>query len=468
MTKTPMLDSNKEVFFRSLRPILDDGFIEKLFHLLYLIREHGSKSFGDSPRNKDEYLMFVGKVHEGWKEAHRIIAGLIKEYLHDLESLEKEKKKLHQLKDKAGKSLKIKEINILKSRIRLLRRFYDSIVWSLFNNELSALRRFNFDYSVDNLSIDNIEESEEYIGFLNKDPLTIAINSDITTFVQKGDVLAHTIGGGVKIIELKSGRKGNEIIKAVKETIESPCESFFHCFLEKASEKDIKQFGRFKKQAERNLHTVNILNNDAGFDPDLEVNIRISESDIGGHEEFSHKIVNCYQKILKDKEWAIETVDECLYIGLYSNPLFGLVGFSAWMDGMGCDSKIYNILDFMSSGLIRPIPSLNLPADLIKKIITGELVLVLCLDIPKMVEVFNNKAKSSIELFPRKNYKIDRLHIDELMTYKKYLLKVKAQDYFWFVGKGILSRILFEFSSPIAILNIYDSIDYSEDMNSKK
>lgn len=458
MSLDKIIKSNYSAFFKSFNAALDDQFVQRISHIVYLVLEYGDENHseqGDTELHENHPQI---KKFEGWKLAHLAISDDVVIYLKEVDSLKTEILWLHKNKRKKEKDLKRNQLKKIEFRVKLLRRLYDSIFWLLHHNDISVIRRYNFDYTIDNLSIKNVLDSQQFIDNLNKDPCGVALNSDITTFVQKGDVLYYHMARGYEVIELKTGHKGKDIYKKVLSTLKIVCEDELDDRVKDLSTKDRRQFLRYRRQMLRGISAVNILNKGQGYDFDLEREVVIREIPEKNFSEYSSSLINCFDIINSGKEWAVDIIDECLYIGLYSNSRAAFLGFSAWMDGRGCDSKIYNVLSFIDSGLMRPAPCFNLPVDMIKKILTGDLILLLCIDIPRLVEKFNASTNYSIVYFPKKSFLGTSKEMEELVSYKKYLLKVKCPDGDWFVGNGVIVRVLFDFSSPLSVLKIYSNV----------
>ncbi|MDR8464534.1 hypothetical protein FPK40_23480, partial [Acinetobacter baumannii] len=82
--------------------------------------------------------------------------------------------------------------------------------------EHSSLRRLPINAVNDNLSEDNIIDSMVAADLINQDKHAIAIVSDMSTFVHVGDLVTFNPLDGFQLVEVKTGKKNNEIYEAAE------------------------------------------------------------------------------------------------------------------------------------------------------------------------------------------------------------------------------------------------------------
>ncbi|WP_439852365.1 hypothetical protein [Pseudomonas syringae] len=235
--------------FGSLSLNFDEKFKSLVSNLITLIREHGiNKLNPDLSKGPEEYLKFVGFVHEGWKDAQRLIIEKLIESIDELKSLEIEKRSAHQSKNKALKDEIVDRIESIELQNFLLRRFIDAIAWSMLKCEHSTIRRLSNKGATDNMSVATLKEGLEYVNSVNEDPLTIALVTDATTFIHTCDIITFNPKKGTHFIELKSGDKNYEMSKAAQFAVKSKCEKFSELYTSDLSDKDKKHFERSRRQ----------------------------------------------------------------------------------------------------------------------------------------------------------------------------------------------------------------------------
>lgn len=216
---------------------LTDEFKELSEELMPLLREHGRTKV-PLESDRSNIHAYMSAVHEGWKNAQNLVLDRLIHNFYDLELLNEDKVKFHKLKDRAQKSECIRLIELIALENLILRRYIDAIVWAVLDCEHSSIRRLPMRGGVDNLNLKSLIYIREALLPMNKDPLVIAIASDLTTFIHSGDVIRRRVGGGVEILELKKGEKNIDISKGAKFAVESQCPHFDDVFLSGFSEKD--------------------------------------------------------------------------------------------------------------------------------------------------------------------------------------------------------------------------------------
>ena len=82
------------------------------------------------------------------------------------------------------------------------------------------------------------------------------------------------------------------------------------------SKKDTEQVKRIIRQEERALNLMNIIKNDEGEDYSTGMNIRLPKEEIEV-ESYACKIVEMLSQLTEQKKWALSTIDECLFLGMY-------------------------------------------------------------------------------------------------------------------------------------------------------
>lgn len=427
---------------------LTNEFKELSEELMPLLREHGrTKVPLESDRsNIDAYM---SAVHEGWKNAQNLVLDRLIHNFYDLKLLNEDKAKFHKLKDRIQKSECIRLIELIALENLILRRYIDAIVWAVLDCEHSSIRRLPMRGDVDNLNLESLTYIKEVLLPLNKDPLVIAIASDLTTFIHSGDVIRRRVGGGVEILELKKGKKNIDISNSAKFAVESQCPHFDEVFLSGLSEKDKQHYFRAKKQIKRMADVVNTINTGEGVDGLTGMPLRISQTNTSP-EYFSDVVNQCVEALSDDKPWSIQVVDNCVYIGAYLVPEMGFVGFNAWMDSMDCKSPIYNLTDSLSDPLAKPFALIDVSTKNLNRILSGEIVVVICFDLKKFFELGNKLYPGFLKLLDSK---------DIILPEKEFVVDEKrvgfeTKDGIAFLRNGTIVRVAFDFQRPSNIIKI--------------
>lgn len=451
--------------FLPIKQVFDDEFISLVTELIFLIRSYGIDKVGHT-NIKNDFKLFISAVHDGWKEAQKIILHNVIKKLNEINHLEIKKKEHHREKNNHAKQECINKIKILKTEIVILRRFVDSIVWTILDNEHSTIRRLPLSDNLDNISINNLKEATQSLEVINSYPAVIGISSDLTTFIHTGDLLVRDyFEGTISIVELKSGKKNIEFCEAASFSLDSKCPVFDEIYTKQLSQVDLKHYQRTKKQLQHLRDVVGTINAGEGYDHFLQQTVKIEDNNYIP-TYFSEKIMDSWRRISLGKLWDIHVIDECLFIGAYKNIEVGFVGFNCWMKLSDFNGTVFNINDSFRLKLSKPLLNLDLPNETIKDIILGEFIVVLCLD----TEKFYNKANKIYpgilkqkKITDAKFKKMDFVTINQKAIYSES----NGQEVYF--GTGFLSRIIFDFQHPKNIIDwIYKHSDVKRHDNKEK
>ncbi|MEC4192597.1 hypothetical protein VSP75_15610 [Escherichia coli] len=457
---TNALDDSK-VMKSKLRPFvsswkqLSPDLISTAKEILFLTRKYGIEKVGEAEALKNR-VEFFAAVHDGWKLVQQKIANEIIVRLDEVASLKAQSKDFHRQKKSEEKFRVLRKAEVKEAEIKVLRRFIDTIVWILFDNEHSSIRRLALPDGNDNLSKQNIIDSMAAADLINKEPTSIAIVSDLTTFVHAGDLVVMKMGQGVALTEVKTGDKNIEFSHAAQFSVKSKCEHFDKEFTQDFNEKDIKHYNRTKKQWQRLTDITGTINNGSGYDYYHKQQVKIEDENYIP-EFYNQDIVDRWTDIKAGKNWSIAVIDECVYVGAYKTTEMGFVGFNSWMDGTDFKGHVFNISDSIGQYFVQPLFNLNLPHELIEDIIDSEVIIVLCLDFRKFMELGNEKYPNLLHLAPLPKLFSDPG--DYFMIGKQAIFSYKNGNKS-FIGTGLESRIIFDLQRPANIIDwIYKGSD---------
>ncbi|WP_414057482.1 hypothetical protein [Pantoea dispersa] len=382
-----------------------------------------------------------------WKTAHKHIALSIVVRLDETRELEAKKKVHHRNREKTQKDECIASIELKKLEIRVLRRTADALIWGMLGDEASSVRRLPIKADLDNLSKANIIDSLIAADELNRDPHRLAVVSDMSTFVHVGDLVTFSLQHGFQLVEVKSGIKNIELYQAAEFGYTSGCPHFEENFLKDKPAKDAQQFNRIKNQMIRAGNALEAIYTGKGYDNLMQSPVVIEDNDYQA-DFFSENIIKLAEEIKAGKTWAIDVIDECVYVGVYPETQFGFVGFNAWVNGMGVKGNITNINKSFFDSLSRPFLSINLPTDLLMDIMAGKLLIVMCFDHEKFFERANARYPGlfTLEEFPENTER--HTHADNTLHVGSKGIASLVEGRVSFVGIGFETRILFDLQRP--------------------
>lgn len=441
--------------FLRLGKYLPEDFIKVAEELLFLVREYGIKKSPPPHTTKRKYLDFVAHVHDGWKQAQRLIAVHLKDALNRRDKAHGNIKEQHRLRDKEGQRIARLEAHQIDVEITVLRRMLDVILWTVFSCEHSTLRRLVVVGGKHNLSIKNIEDAMPTADDINENPHAIALCTDMLSLVHIGDVLVvNRRDGNVSFVELKAGKKNYDISKAAEFAILSGCGFFENFATAEFDQTDMKHFERAKRQMKRNQTIVDTIKNEGGTDHNTGAKVHINTTD-DAPQMWCETIMKCYEQLNETKKWAIATVDECVHIGVYSDQTIAFVGFKLWMQTVKCESPIYNLTDSFLNPSVRPLGAMFLSLELQKKILRGDIMVIICIDILKIIEMANNMHSGFLELASKRETSQMRDYRMGSLEYKGRFVRSKIGPEQSYIGIGFRDRVVYDQQRPSQLLKLH-------------
>ena len=264
------------------------------------------------------------------------------------------------------------------SHVVLIRGIADAMVWQLIGEQLCYARRFYKERLPVNLKESNFESvvfrAEENT---RRYPGSISIISDLTSFVQVGDLFTMNSEGRITISEVKTGKKNYEISNFIKSFIETPCEHALDHFAREQGQSGMKQLQRMLRQGKRMEHVTEVMATGKSVDPDTKHTINIPE-DFVYMPKWDYEL-NSILESADSEGYGYDVIDNCLFMGAYSKDGISEQGYA-----------LFNMLfDHYEGGLESP-----------------RCRLYDCMIVPLALTIFNLKISDEHKfdlLFGRKN-----------------------------------------------------------------
>lgn len=442
---------------KSIGPGLDDEFKKLFCRVFHFLRGYADINGMPDLTKKARLRGWVRRTHRGWKYAIKIITENLIVLLNKKVDIEKQISELRIKKDLIGKEKAILEKRRINLKILVLRRCMDHIAWTILEGEYSSIRRLSLKGAESNFSLKNILSSQEAVEMLNSSEYRIALPSDVTTFIHIGDIFSFNFETGVvEFIELKSGKKNIEMVNAV-DRCKTDLE-FEKGFLSSLSKTDLGHFNRLKKQ---NNHTSNVLENlksGKGIDNYTGGKVHVTETP-EAPKKFCLDILALREK-LQEKDWAINIVDDCVYLGMYRE-LSGetVAAFCGWVAAFGCSAKAVNITESFMYGQATPFTAIDLKPELLKEMFLGEVHVLMCLDLKRLIKRIQ-EFHGDVIFLRNPSRRIGKLlNVEDLLIDGKEIwLRSKGGEFR--LGTGILDRVYFGLESPFHFVT--QLLKYSE------
>lgn len=373
-----------------------DKYRQTIKKIVEYANGHGINSIGlDRIKNKtpdqwDEQLKreFLVACHDGFKIAQKLLIKEITKY-QSLLRLERTKfKEIRRQRNKIKEAKEKSKIAIIEQRLHSLSHIANSIAWQLLGGQIHIARRFHIEQdSAKFLDSSNIKHSIKVANEINKNPEDFALISDLTNFLQIGDLLVRH-DNKMAVMELKEGEV-NDLISNFFETIEKhQCPYQDTRLMAKLNDTTIKQIDRRLRQQERALNAINVINTDKGIDPVSGKNILVSTPRT--QTEYYYNDLIRLENEIKNKIWAYTIVDNCLHIGAYREEGLLMAPF-AIEQILKEKTKNFIMIDWLSitRNLSQPLFAKPLSRDFNIDILSGRIKVIMGLDIDSLIELFN-------------------------------------------------------------------------------
>jgi hypothetical protein len=197
----------------------------------------------------------------------------------------------------------------------LLRKIIDSIVFTILRQELHVLKRLMLHSSPPSINFEDIARVLYIVNQMNEESrMTFAIVADLSTCVHLCDIVRidHRDQAKVELIEVKSG-KCNAILSAFLDQFEVKIETLSTLKQCRTIPKRMqKQAERMMRQRVRLAQAIQVIENDEGIDPLLQVPIRVSQRTFEVDEFDDLLDEACGQAIKNDV--ACGVVNDCIHV----------------------------------------------------------------------------------------------------------------------------------------------------------
>lgn len=328
----------------------------------------------------------------------------------------------------------------------------DAIGWQLFKNELAYVKRFFMAQKPPTLQEANIESVLLAVEQCHaQHPDSIALISDLTTFIQVGDIYHMKKDGSTNIYEVKEGKTNKNILEILAKmpALVDDCD-VPNQFADKPVSFQ-KQVQRILRQKQRMQSLQETLSNDEGTDAFTGKPVKILElpTDVG---TWYSSIIDL-SKECESKGYAIDVIQDCLYIGCYETGRFkvpGQLAFEGWFSGMGAtpDCPRTSLVNCMMDPLGLPIYNLPIPDELKFDLLFGRKHISLGIHMQKLIKICTGVG-IPIRLATNKE-------TARLKQQNKYLWKYNGQAIVFgegqkqnCLGEGFALRVFYHGEKPV-------------------
>lgn len=406
--------------------------------------------------SKEIVKLFTEKCHEGFKLAQTLIIEEVLYYQNLLREKKIELKENRRKRDKDASKETEDIISVVEHRLSAYFHIADGIAWQLISGQIHISRRLYIGESSKQLESSNLTHAITVASEINELPENFALISDLTHFVQIGDLLIRT-PERVGIMELKQGAVNDKIADLVKKMYnpDFPVKEIE----DELSTYDLntaKQLGRVLRQQERAFRAIEVINNDKGNDPKTGEKVTVSTPK-NITSVYSHEFEKLLEK-LDSSKWAYNVIDRgCLHIGLYRDEGRLMAPFLI-KDILSKETKNYVIVDFMSiaGNVSEPLFAKPISPEFMIDILVGDLKLIIGLNIDALIQVFIDIGFEVEFLSEKETMKLkqrEKMKVMFIINKRAIQITNPGNKKTMIIGGGIISKIFFDsiYPSNIAI-----------------
>ena len=428
--------------------------IREIKEIVYYIRKYGidhvQASASDIMGSETLLAEFYKQVHKGFYFAQEKAVYLLTKLL-------SEHKRVKKSLSEARRQRDLQQIGCLKDNLKkveyqecVVRKTMDAVAWQLFNYELSTLRRLYCGEEPIDITDSNIQSEINYIShFRRHSPTGFALISDLTSFVQIGDIVERIPNDCTRLVELKEGTVNAKILQLLEETARIPCSFYLIEQLKNENDSFVKQFTRTVKQAVKDRNTCNTINTGIGIDQTSDLNVQIQERTFPIDTYFSilHNLSSEYHK----KGYATATIQGSLVIAVYEVQRFPVDVFSRWANSLNIKGPVFDLRQSFYEPLARPIYLDPFTENFIASVITGDVVVKMAMDAKQWFKLLEANG-CSIRVMSKKE--TARMRAKSKARNTLYELdgqgiEIGKDGNILYLGQGIFSKIFTNFFTPL-------------------
>ncbi|QHB72499.1 hypothetical protein [Stenotrophomonas sp. 364] len=347
------------------------------------------------------------------------------------------------------------------SEILLFRGIMDSIAWAMIGGQLCYARRLYRGQKQPSLANSNFQSLVAFAEQMReREPGSMPLLSDLTSFIQVGDVMCVSQDRRISIVEVKEGEHNKKILDMIGFYHQSGCERFRHLIRDTESSSTAQQFERVLRQHARMEFVVDVMKDGFAHDPDSGDAVSIPEPTIfveSWDENLQGVIAQSQQR-----GWGYDVVGS-IFMAAYTNEPWRRAGHGLFLSILAKEGDIENdfciirLADCMQNPLAPPIFSRSLSTDVMFDVLFGRMNVCVALSIPGLISECE-EAGMRFRFATKKELAEARKHKAEPVIYQGKGLMFEFDGSETILLGGVLHRCLFHGQRPAStILAVLES-----------
>jgi hypothetical protein len=395
---------------------------------------------------------FLKACHNGFAKAQELIVIELITIQETQKNLKDNLKSARRQRDRTAITKVEKEISIENFKEHILRKLADSIAWHIIRGQKHIAKRLYLrESNRPNLKSSNLSSVINVVNSYNKEnSLNFALLSDITSFVQIGDVLLSSLNV-TQIIEVKEGQKNLEAAAIV--------ESFNNHSTHKQQIEELnlndnlrEQVQRMLRQQTRTNQATNLVNTGKGNDPATGLPVIISDVEFP-EEEYYEELGNLLCQLSPNKNCAYTVIDDSLYIGVYKGILQSLGSNllrRCAFEGIDERYPVTDLREGIAQALVEPLFVKPFTEDQIFDIAFGRVSVLMLLRVDRLLNLFEETNATARFLSPKQSRREQANHSKfQLLLHQECCVEIATESGMkQILGDGIETRIVYDTLTP--------------------
>ena len=340
----------------------------------------------------------------------------------------------------------------------LFRAVADTIAWAMLGGQLCYARRvYKFQRQPD-LSQSNFESVLRVARELrDQDPGCMPLITDLSSFVQVGDIMSVSANRRTSYIEVKEGKHNKHVMDLAMFYEASRCETFREIVEQTESPKTVKQIDRVIRQKARMTYLRDVMGTGTAKDPDTGEVVRIPEP-FFQIETWEEALANLTEQAKEKQSWAYD-VKGPIYMGAYAGEMAprGHAIFMMTLSQQGDveqDFHIVRLADCLRVPLAPPVFSRALANEIMMDLIFGRMNVCIAVSIPRLIEVCE-MAGIDVRYATRKELGKAKINGVGPVIHKGKGLMFSLKGKEMMLLEGVIFRALFHNQQPESVLRHY-------------
>lgn len=408
-------------------------------------------------------LEFKIQVNKGFRIGQSLILEEILKLYHDKKQLKLEYIQARKVKDEIKKRLITNASKLVEHRIKILRHLVDFIAWQMLGHQYFKARRFHSgDKSRPDLLETNLESVIEAVDYFHrKDPINFALITDLTTFIDVGDLLVSS-EKSLTIVECKSGSvqwQVNALLDELgKENWKEVVENLIKNRGKKKAGDMLKQASRTLNQMGKGSRVIQFLNNEGGIDTFSDSQVNIYESKIPLQNYYDELIVSFTESIITG--YSLNVIENIVFYAVIRNVSAneGYKIFTGLLDDLEIRSQDIDYLHQLDIPIKAPLFVKPFSKEIMIELLMGKIKLFLAIDLDGLIQMFNERGIQAKWMSKRETNKyLDSKpqHIPYMNNHQGILITINKNEIV--LGSQFLTKILLDNITPSSFIDQYKS-----------